>query len=57
MVAEGDIVAARWDGGGTHTGSAFDDLPVGALPRANTGKTMRFTGTSCARGQEWKDRQ
>lgn len=46
MVAEGDIVVARWDGGGTNTGPAFDDLPVGALPRANTGKTMRFTGTS-----------
>ena len=46
MIAEGDVVVARWDGGGTHTGAAFDDLPVGALTEANTGKAMRFTGTS-----------
>ena len=31
------------DGGGTQTGDAFDDMPLGALP-AGTGKTMRFTG-------------
>ena len=31
--------------GGTHTGKAFDDMPLGTLP-ANTGKTMRFTGTT-----------
>lgn len=24
----------------------FDDLPVGALSEANTGKTIRFTGAS-----------
>lgn len=46
MIAEGDVVVARWDGGGTHTGPAFNDLPVGALTEANTGKVMRFTGTS-----------
>jgi SnoaL-like polyketide cyclase len=34
-VAEGDVVVARWDGGGTHTGPAFDDLPVGSLPAAS----------------------
>jgi predicted ester cyclase len=38
-------VVGQWDGGGTHTGEAFDDMPVGALP-ANTGNTMRFTGTT-----------
>ena len=32
-------------GGGTQTGEAFDDMPIGALP-ASTNKTMRFTGTS-----------
>jgi SnoaL-like polyketide cyclase len=30
---------------GTHTGDAFDDMPIGALP-AGSGRTMRFTGTT-----------
>jgi predicted ester cyclase len=41
-------VVGRWDGGGTHTGPAFRDFLVGALPAA-TGKTMRFTGTTVLR--------
>jgi predicted ester cyclase len=45
LIAEGDYVVGQWEGGGTHTGESFDDMPVGALP-ANTGKTMRFTGTT-----------
>src|SRR5712672_28343 len=45
LIAEGDYVVGQWEGGGTHTGQDFDDMPVGALP-ANTGKTMRFTGTT-----------
>ena len=36
-------MVGQWEGGGTHTGEPFDDMPVGALP-ANTGKVMRFTG-------------
>ena len=43
LIAEGDYVVGQWEGGGTHTGSPFEDMPVGALP-ANTGRTMRFTG-------------
>ena len=43
LIAEGDYVVGQWEGGGTHTGEPFDDMPVGALP-ANTGKVMRFTG-------------
>jgi hypothetical protein len=35
LIAEGDYVAGRWDGGGTHTGPAFDHLPVGKLPAAS----------------------
>ena len=38
-------MVGQWEGGGTHTGDAFDDMPVGALP-ARTGKVMRFTGTT-----------
>jgi predicted ester cyclase len=44
LIAEGDTVVGRWEGGGTHTGPAFNDL-VGSLPPA-TGRTMRFTGTT-----------
>jgi predicted ester cyclase len=45
LIAEGDYVVGRWDGGGTHTGPAFDDIALGALP-ANSGRRMRFTGTT-----------
>src|SRR3954451_14485349 len=45
LIAEGDYVVGRWKGGGTHTGPAFDDLPIGALP-AGSGKQMEFTGTT-----------
>ncbi|MEP6464474.1 MAG: ester cyclase [Frankiaceae bacterium] len=45
LIGEGDYVVGQWQGGGTHTGAAFDNWPVAALP-AGTGKTMRFTGTT-----------
>lgn len=45
LIAEGDYVVGQWKGGGTHTGPAFDDLPVGAPP-AGSGKRMEFTGTT-----------
>jgi predicted ester cyclase len=48
LIGEGDYVVGQWEGGGTHTGDAFDDMPVGALP-ASTGKTMRFTGITVLR--------
>ena len=32
LIAEGDYVVGQWIGGGTHTGEAFDDMPIGALP-------------------------
>jgi hypothetical protein len=37
--------AEQWEGGSTHTGPAFSDLPVGSLP-ANSGVKMHFTGVS-----------
>lgn len=43
LIGEGDYVVGQWDGGGTHTGIEFSDIPVGSLPAA-TGRTMRFTG-------------
>jgi predicted ester cyclase len=48
LLADGEYVIARWVGGGTHTGNAFGDWPVGALPAA-TGRKMRFTGTTVFR--------
>ena len=45
LIAEGDYVVGRWEGGGTHTGPAFSDFLIGSLPAA-TGRKMRFTGTT-----------
>ncbi len=45
LLGEGDYVVGQWEGGGTHTGPAFDDLPLGSLP-TSTGKRMHFTGTT-----------
>jgi predicted ester cyclase len=48
LIAEGDYVVGRWQGGGTHTGPAFDDFLAGSLPAAS-GKKMHFTGTTVLR--------
>jgi predicted ester cyclase len=48
LIAEGDYVVGRWEGGGTHTGAAFSDFLVGSLPAA-TGRKMRFSGTTVLR--------
>src|ERR1700709_43461 len=53
LIAEGDYVVGRWEGGGTHTGPAFSDFLVGSLPAA-TGRKMRFTGTTVLRLKEGK---
>lgn len=45
LIAEGDYVVGQWQGGGTHTGTAFSDFLAGALPEA-TGRKMHFTGTT-----------
>src|SRR5690348_7205360 len=45
LIAEGDYIVGQWEGGGTHTGPAFDDFLIGGLPPA-TGRKMRFTGTT-----------
>src|SRR5215207_9723922 len=45
LIAEGDYVVGRWEGGGTHTGPAFSDFVFGSLPAAS-GRKMRFTGTT-----------
>jgi predicted ester cyclase len=45
LIAEGDYVVGQWEGGGTHTGPAFNDFLAGGLPAA-TGRKMHFTGTT-----------
>jgi predicted ester cyclase len=45
LIAEGDYVVGQWEGGGTHTGPAFNDFLMGGLPAA-TGRKMHFTGTT-----------
>jgi len=53
LIAEGDYVVGRWEGGGTHTGAAFSDFRAGSLP-ANTGRKMRFTGTTVLKLKDGK---
>src|SRR6266481_5701929 len=53
LIAEGDHVVGRWEGGGTHTGPAFGDFLAGSLP-ANTGRKMRFTGTTVLKLKDGK---
>ena len=53
LIAEGDYVVGRWEGGGTHTGPAFGDFLAGSLPAA-TGRKMRFTGTTVLRLENGK---
>ena len=52
LIAEGDYVVGQWIGGGTHTGVPMTDLPLGGLPQGNTGKVMRFTGTTLLKLQD-----
>jgi predicted ester cyclase len=53
LIAEDDYVVGQWEGGGTHTGPAFGDFLVGSLP-ANTGRKMRFTGTTVLKIKDGK---
>lgn len=53
LIAEGDYVVGRWEGGGTHTGPDFRDFLLGSLP-ANSGRKMHFTGTTVLRVKDGK---
>jgi hypothetical protein len=46
-------VVGQGEGGGTHTGPAFSDFLVGALP-ANRGRTMHFTGITVLKLKDGK---
>jgi predicted ester cyclase len=53
LIAEGDYVVGQWEGGGTHTGPAFNDFLAGGLP-ADSGRKMHFTGTTVLKLQDGK---
>ena len=53
LIAEGDYVVGRWEGGGTHTGPAFSDFLMGSLPAA-TGRKMQFTAMSVLKLKDGK---
>jgi len=53
LIAEGDHVVGCWEGGGTHTGPAFDDFLICSLPAAS-GRKMHFTGTTILRVENGK---
>jgi predicted ester cyclase len=53
LIAEGDYVVGRWEGGGTHTGTAFGDFLAGSLP-AGSGRKMRFSGMTVLRLKDGK---
>lgn len=53
LIAEGDLVVGRWEGGGTHSGPAFSDFLAGSLPAA-TGRFMHFTGTTVLKLKDGK---
>ena len=53
LIAEGDCVVGWWEGGGTHTGPAFQDFLAGSLPAA-TGRKMHFSGMTVLRVQNGK---
>src|SRR6202046_124439 len=48
LIAEGDYVVGRWQGGGTHTGPAFSDFRMGSIPAAS-GRKMQFAGPTVLR--------
>src|SRR5260370_33031831 len=53
LIAEGDYVVSRWEGGGTHIGLAFSDFLVGAWP-AGRGREKRLTGATAFRIENGK---
>jgi predicted ester cyclase len=54
LIAEGDYVVGRWEGGGTHTGPAFNDFLIGGVLPAGSGRKMWFTGTTVLRVENGK---
>ncbi|VVE17602.1 hypothetical protein PAQ31011_02980 [Pandoraea aquatica] len=49
LIAQGDYVITKWNGGGTHTGPAFDGFEMECCLPAATGRKLHFTGESVYR--------
>ena len=52
LIAEGDYVVGRWEGGGTHTGPAFNDFLVGGLPAAPVARSLHGNDGAEAEGRQ-----
>jgi hypothetical protein len=56
LIAEGDYVVGQWEGGGTHTGRAFDDFLAGAFRQRRavrcTSQALRCSRSSTARSSK-----
>lgn len=48
LIADRDIVVVRWQGGGTHAGSAFHDFNFGPWPTAS-GRRIALSGHTAVR--------
>ena len=48
LLADGDHVIGQWEGGGTHTGAAFNDFLASSLTTAS-GRKIHFTGITILR--------
>ena len=53
LIAEGDYVVGRWEGGGTHTGSAYSGFQMGSIV-AGSGFKVQITGTTVFRLASWR---
>ena len=53
LIAEGDRVVSRWEGGGTHTGGAYSGFPMGSVA-AGSGFKVHVTGTTVFRLESWR---
>ena len=46
IISDGKYVVGKWIGGGTHKGAAFCDNPFGITIPAQSGRKMRYAGTT-----------
>ena len=54
LIAEGDYVVGRWEGGGTHTGPAFGDFLAGVLAREHRSENAIYRHDR-SKAERWQD--
>jgi hypothetical protein len=52
LIAEGDYVVGRWEGGGTHTGPAFGDFLAGSREHRSENAIYRYDCSKAERRQD-----